>query len=265
MCGRFGLTKPGRIAASGLLEQLAVDAVAPDVATDVPAELPPRYNIAPSEPVLAAFDARSDGAVRRTLAMLRWGLVPRWAKDTSIGNRLANARAETVAEKPAFRDAWARARRCAILADVFYEWQDVADAAADPRNADPGTTGRRPVARRAKPKKQPWAIRLDGGEPFAFAGLWESWRDPERPDDPPLVSCTLITTSPNALMRGIHDRMPVILTGDALVEWVDRETRPERAAELMRPYDARAMEAWRISTRVNTPANDDPSVLEPLA
>ncbi|HEY0972247.1 MAG TPA: SOS response-associated peptidase, partial [Gemmatimonadales bacterium] len=218
MCGRFGLTKPGRIAGSGLLDQLAVDGVAPDVAADVPAELPPRYNIAPSQPVLAVLDARSDGTVRRTLAMLRWGLVPRWAKDTAMGNRLANARAETLAERSAFRDAWARGRRCAILADVFYEWQDVRDDAADPRNADPGTTGRRPVARTPKPAKQPWAIRLENGEPFALAGLWESWRDPERPDDAPLVSCTLITTSPNALMRRIHDRMPVVLTGDALVE-----------------------------------------------
>ncbi|HEY0972547.1 MAG TPA: SOS response-associated peptidase family protein, partial [Gemmatimonadales bacterium] len=92
----------------------------------------------------------------------------------------------------------------------------------------------------------------------------ESWRDPERPDDAPLVSCTLITTSPNALMRRIHDRMPVVLTGDALVEWVRRETTAERATELLGPYDAETMEAWRITTRVNTPANDDPAVLEPL-
>jgi putative SOS response-associated peptidase YedK len=273
MCGRYALAHPRRLAESGLLDQLAVAAVAPDV----PAELPPRHNIAPSQPVLAALNApvpRAEGgaegrvdvrATRRTLALLRWGLVPRWAKEASIGHRLANARAETIATAPAFRDAWARGRRCAVLADAFYEWQDVRDATADPRNGDPGTTGRRPVARAAKPRKQPWALRLAGGAPFAFAGLWERWRDPADPEAAPLVTCTLVTTAPNALVASIHDRMPVILAGDALTAWLDGSVDADAAAALLAPYPAEAMEAWRVSMRVNTPANDDPGVLAPVA
>ena len=268
MCGRYALAHPRRLAEHGLLDQLAVEAVAPDV----PAELPPRHNVAPSQPVLAALNApvpREDGRrdareTRRTLALLRWGLVPRWAKDASLGRRLANARAETVATAPAFRDAWARGRRCAVLADAFYEWQDLADAAADPRNGDPGTTGRRPVARRAKPGKQPWALALHDGAPFAFAGLWARWRDPADPDAAPLVTCTLVTTRPNALVAAIHDRMPVLLTGDALAAWLAADTTPDAAAALLAPYPAEAMAAWRVSPRVNAPANDDPDVLAPL-
>ncbi len=259
MCGRYGLTNPARLAESGFLERLRVDRIA----SDVPKDLPLRFNIAPSSPVLAALDVRAEGDVKRTLAMLRWGFVPRWAADASIGNKLANARAETLASRPTFRDAWKRGHRCGILADVFYEWQDIGESAADPRNGDPGTTGKRPVAKKAKPRKQPWAIRLDGGEPFALAGIWERWRDPLKPDDPPIVSCTIITTAPNTLVRTIHDRMPVILTGDALAEWMDRGTTPERAESLMTSFDAERMEAWPVSTRVNTPANDDAGVLDP--
>ncbi len=256
MCGRFGLADPRRLAHSATLRLLNVATVA----DGVPDPLPPRFNVAPTTPVLAALDVRRAGAMHRTLAMLRWGLVPRWARDTSIGNRLANARAETVDEKPSFREAWSRGQRCAILADVFYEWQDVGAVVADPRNGDPGTTGRRPVRRQARPAKQPWALALAEREPFAFAGLWERWRDPRQPDAAPLVTCTIITTAPNVLVAPIHDRMPVILTGDALAEWVDRETTPAAACRFLRPYPAESMDAWRIDTRVNAPMNDEPDV-----
>ncbi len=261
MCGRFGLADPRRLAHSATLRLLNVVTVA----DGVPDPLAPRFNVAPMTSVLATLDVRRAGAMHRTLAMLRWGLVPRWADDASIANRLANARAETVAGKPSFREAWSRGQRCAILADVFYEWQDVGDVAADPRNGDPGTTGLRPVRRQTKPAKQPWALGLADRGPFAFAGLWERWRDPRQPDAAPLVTCTIITTAPNALVAPIHDRMPVILTGDALAEWVDRNTTPAAAHRLLRPYPAESMEAWRIDTRVNTPANDEPEVLARIA
>lgn len=259
MCGRYGLTKPQQLAQGGLLAELAIDAIA----DDLPDPYPARYNVAPSQPVLVVLDRVREGARTRTLAQLRWGLVPHWAKDAAIGHRLANARAETVLEKPAFRTPFTTGRRCLVLADVFYEWQDVGDATADPRNGDPGTTGTRPVARRAKPRKQPWAIALTDGAPFAFAGLWDRWRDPATPGAPPVASCTLVTTAPNALLRRIHDRMPVILPAAAMAEWLDPETPPERARALLRPLDAAAMHAWPIGTRVNAPAHDAPDVLEP--
>lgn len=264
MCGRFGLTNPQRLAESALLAELAIETVA----ADLPDPYPPRYNVAPSQPVLAVFEQREAGTSResrsRTLAALQWGLVPRWAKDAKVGHRLVNARAETVATAPAYRDAFARGRRCAVLADVFYEWQDVSDVMADPRNGDPGTTGRRPVARRAKPRKQPWAIRVAGGEPFAFAGLWETWRDPADPTAAPLATCTLITTTPNALVSRLHDRMPVLLPLAAVGAWLASETSPSRARELLVPHDPAVMEAWPISTQVNPPENDVESVLEPI-
>jgi putative SOS response-associated peptidase YedK len=120
------------------------------------------------------------------------------------------------------------------------------------------------VARRAKPRKQPWALALDDGAPFAFAGLWARWRDPADPDAEPLVTCTLVTTRPNALVAAIHDRMPVLLTGDALTAWLAAGTTPDAALALLAPYPAEAMAAWRVSPRVNAPANDDPGVLAPL-
>lgn len=213
------------------------------IAADVPESLPLRFNIAPGERVLTALDVRSGGALERTLAMPRWGFVPRWARDPSIGNRLVNARAETVTTTPAFRDAWSEGHRCLILADVFYEWQKL----PEPR------------------KKQPWAIRLSSGEPFAFAGLWDRWQDRAHPDEPPIVTVTIITTAANELVRPVHHRMPVMLTGEALAEWVDRDVPAGRADELLLPYSAAAMEAWRITTRVNAPVNDDADVLTPAA
>ena len=259
MCGRFGLIQPEQLAQSGVLEQLAVATVT----DDVPDRLAARYNVAPSQPVFAVAQGTRQRTGQRTATMLRWGLIPAWAKDASIGHRLANARAETVATAPSFRGPWAKGRRAAVFADVFYEWADLTDADADPRNGDPGTTGVRPVAARGKSRRQPWALRLVDGAPFAFAALWERWRDPAAADAAPLATCTLITTASNALMSPIHERMPVLLTGDALAAWLDPATTPADATALLQPYAPERMERWPISTRVNTPRHDDAEVLAP--
>jgi len=200
---------------------------------DVP-ELAPRFNIAPTQAV-AAVRARADG--RRELVALTWGLIPSWSKDRVIGGRMINARAETVAEKPAFRAAL-RARRCLVLADGFYEWQQL------------GT------------RKQPHHIRMRDGRPFAFAGLWERWTPP---DGDPVESCTIITTVPNEVVAPIHDRMPVILAPADLDRWLDPSSRdPAAVAALLRPYPAGDMTAYPVSLRVNSPGADDPSCVVPL-
>ena len=204
----------------------------PDLA--LPAELAPRYNIAPTQEVPAV---RNDG--RRRLEQLHWGLVPSWAKDRAIGNRLINARAETLAEKPSFRAAFKR-RRCLILADGFYEWQKI-----------PGER-----------RKQPVHVRLKSGQPFAFAGLWESWRPS---DDEGLLSCTIITTAPNSLLEPIHDRMPVILRPADYERWLQEGEQPAAGlAELLQPYEPAEMQAYPVSTLVNSPRNDTPDCIKPL-
>ena len=170
----------------------------------------------------------------RELAWLRWGLVPAWAKDPAMGARLINARAETAAEKPAFRAAM-RARRCLVVADGFYEWQ---------------RTGR---------AKQPHFFQLRGGRPFAFAGLWEAWR---RPDNAPLETCTLLTTEANELVRPIHDRMPVILPRTAYDAWLDPAVAsPDTLAPLLAPYPSGEMEARAVSPFVNSPTHDSPECI----
>jgi len=199
-----------------------------------PEELAPRYNIAPTQSVAAV---PNDGT--RTVGLFHWGLVPFWANDTSIGSRMINARAETAAEKPAFRAAYRR-RRCLILADGFYEWQ-----------ADPASRA-----------KTPMYVRLASGEPFAFAGLWEIWR----PDDTPLLSCTILTTEPNSLMAPIHNRMPVILPRSAYDRWLDpAEVGPGALQDLLVPYPSEEMTAYPVSRLVNSPGNDLPAVIEPVA
>lgn len=220
MCGRFFMT----------LEAEDLEAAFPDFKP--PAEWRPRYNIAPTQPVPVVIN---DGQQRITF--LQWGLVPAWAKDPAMGNRLINARAETLAEKPSFRAAY-RQRRCLILADGFYEWR-----------VEPGQRG-----------KTPLAIRLRSGAPFAFAGLWEVWH----PDDTPLLTCTLITTEPNALLAPIHNRMPVILPRSAYAGWLDpAERAPHDLQSLLTPYPAEEMIAYPVSTRVNDPANEDPACIAP--
>jgi putative SOS response-associated peptidase YedK len=219
MCGRYVLTVPGDLLASAFgLEEVP--------------ELAPRYNIAPSQ-VVPIVRAGESG--RRELAFARWGLVPHWAKEAAIGNRLINARAEGLADKPSFRDSFKR-RRCLIPADGFYEWQKVGS------------------------RKQPWLLRMKGGAPFAFAGLWSSWTEPDTRES--LETCAIVTTDPNELAAAVHDRMPVILSAPARETWLDAKSDRERLLPLLVPCTADAMEAYPVSTLVNNPANDDPGCVE---
>jgi len=223
MCGRFTLWVD--------LDQLA--AAFPWMELPEGLEtLPPRYNIAPTQPVAVV---PNDGSNR--LNFFVWGLVPSWAKDPSVGNRMINARAETLGEKPSFRSAYRR-RRCLVLADGFYEWQQ-----------GQGKT------------KTPHYIRLRSGEPFALAGLWEEWHSPEGDQ---LLTCTIITTEPNELVAQYHNRMPVILPESAYERWLDpAERQPDELDDLLRPYSAAEMEGFPVSTLVNSPMNDDPACIEP--
>lgn len=203
-------------------------------------ELPERYNIAPQQEIGAVVVESfrpDDPEGERALEGFRWGLVPFWAKDPSVGNRMINARAETVAEKPAFRRLLAR-RRCLIPSDGFYEW-----------DKEGGT-------------RQPFHFRLRDGGLFGFAGLWDEW---ESPDGSPLRTCTILTTAANELVGRVHDRMPVILPrGDAEDHWLDPSVQAaDDLLPLLRPYPERDMVAVAVSRRVNTPANDDPSLLAP--
>jgi putative SOS response-associated peptidase YedK len=202
---------------------------------EVPAEWTPRFNIAPTQPVAVV---PNNG--QNKIEFFRWGLIPAWAKDPKIGNRMINARAETLAEKPSFRVAYRR-RRCLILADGFYEWRK--------------DSGRK--------TKTPMYIRLESGEPFAFAGLWEAWR---APDDQTTLSCTIITTVPNDLVKEIHNRMPVILDPAAYDLWLDPAERSAgELDEWLRPYPAEQLLAYPVSTFVNSPANDAPACVAPMA
>lgn len=211
-----------------IAEQFSLFEVAPFTA---------RFNIAPTQPV-PVIRMRPTDAAERELAWLRWGLVPSWAKDPSIGNRLINARAETVAEKPAFRTA-IRRRRCLIAADGFYEWQ---------------CSGR---------TKQAYFIRMRDDRPFALAGIWDTW---EGPDHSGLETCTILTGEPNALMRPIHDRMPVILSPDSYSPWLDTSIQdPGRLSQFLVAYAAEPMEAYRVGALVNSPAHDTPQCIEPLS
>lgn len=222
MCGRYTLTSPTE-AIVGLFRL-----------SDRP-NLPARYNIAPSQDV-PAVRLGPDNAP--ALVLLRWGLVPAWAKEIAIGHRLINARAETVAEKPSFRAAF-KQRRCLIPADGFYEWQ----------KPPPGS----------KAGKQPYWIALADATPFAFAGLWESWR---APDGATIESCTIVTCPANELVAPIHARMPVIVGPHDHHQWL--AAPPADAARLLKPYAAAAMTARPVSTRVNSPANDDADCIAAL-
>ena len=222
MCGRFTLRTP----AHRLAEAFGV--------RELP-NLPPRYNIAPTQDVVAIRHA-ADGVGRR-LVLLRWGLIPSWAKDLAVGNRMINARAESVTQKPAFRAAFHR-RRCLVAADGFYEWQKAQDG-----------------------KKQPYHIRLKDDAPFAIAGLWERWHAPTQEV---VESCTLITTSANDLLMPIHDRMPVILPAADYDAWLDPD--PPSADELtalLRPYPSDEMTASPVDRLVNDPRNDAPACIAP--
>lgn len=223
MCGRFTLTADA--AAIATLFGLA----------DIP-PISPRYNIAPTQPVpvIRQLSAASD----RKFGLLQWGLIPSWAKDTKIGSRLINARAETAAEKPSFRSALRR-RRCLVLADGFYEWQ------------------------RQQQRKQPYYICLRDARPFAFAGLWEHWQDRAGAT---LETCTILTTAANELVAPIHNRMPVILAQTDHDRWLDPVMQnPQHLKPLFRPYPADQFSAFPVSDHVNNPHNDDPGCLERLS
>ncbi len=194
----------------------------------------PRANIAPTQEV-AAVRLGDDGA--RHFVSLRWGLIPSWAKDASFGAKTINARGETLAEKPAFCDAF-RHRRCLIAADGFYEWKTEAGA------------------------KQPYRIARDDGAPFGFAGLWARWD--KAPDGAPLETCSIVTTDANELLRAIHHRMPVILDPADFTAWLDPGTSPAEAQALLRPCPPDRLVAYRVSRRVNKVANDDLSLIGPL-
>lgn len=222
MCGRFTLRKPGAI----LAELFALP--------EVP-EWAPRYNIAPSQPVATLVRTAEDPGPR--FRIHRWGLIPSWAKDPRIGDRMINAQAETAATKPSFRVAFRR-RRCLVLADGFYEWQAL---------------GRR---------KQPLYVRMRDDLPFAFAGLWEHW---ESGAGEAIDSCTLLTMEPNELVRTFHHRMPVILDTQDYARWLDPAIQDPAALQpILRPYPAEAMIAHPVSTLVNNPSNDLPSCITPL-
>jgi len=222
MCGRFTLRAP----ASAIAQQFSL--------FEVPA-LQPRFNIAPTQPApVVRMDPRQ-AEPQRQLVFLHWGLVPAWAKDPAVGNRMINARAETAADKPSFRAALRR-RRCLVVADGFYEWR---------------TVGKR---------RQPMFIHLRDDRPLAFAGLWESW---EGAGHAALESCTILTTEANDLVRPIHDRMPVIVAPADYAKWLDPAIQePGPIQPLLRPYPSGPMEAYAVSSIVNSPTRDDQRCLE---
>lgn len=222
MCGRFTLTTTlGAVALRFRVRTGFEDAASI-----------PRYNIAPTQTVIVVGD---DG--QRHLTRMRWGLIPSWAKDPAIGNRMINARAETVATRPAFRTALCK-RRCLVVATGFYEWQQ------RPR------------------EKQPYYLALKSLEPFGFAGLWDTWTSP---DGEEIKSCTIITTEANELLRPIHDRMPVIMTREAEAIWLDPTIQdPTQLLPLLKSYPAEGMELYPVSTRVNNPAHEGPECIVPL-
>ena len=208
MCGRFAFYSPAEAAAALF-----------GVSTGT--EVKPRYNIAPTQD-LAAIRNSTDG--ERELVMLRWGLVPFWAKDPSIGNRMINARAETVAEKPSYRNAY-KHRRCLVLADGFYEWQRQGDA------------------------KTPYFISLASGEPFALAGIWENWTDKETGES--LQTTSLITTEANEFMAPLHHRMPVILEAETATDWLAGSNELLDDVAAITP----PLQAWPVDKRVNNARN----------
>ena len=226
MCGRYTLTVP----LSNLVDAFEV--------TPPAFEFHPRYNIAPTQEVpIVAQDKRG-----RRMGLLRWGLVPSWAKDPAIGSRLINARSETAAEQPAFRRAF-KTHRCLVPADGFFEWKKVVGASG-------GTD-----------TKVPYWIHMADGDPFAFAGLWERW---EGDPNAPLHTFTILTTQALPEIQEIHRRMPVILPSEVWNRWLDPGTGAEDLSFLLRPFEAgdRLM-AHPVSTLVNSPRNDLPACIEP--
>lgn len=216
MCGRFTLTA----SIGQIIDRFDIQAFLDEE------NFVPSYNIAPSQMVLAVIN---DGKANR-MGYLKWGLIPPWAKDLSIGNRLINARAETLAEKPSFKNAF-RKKRCLIIADSFYEWR-----------------------RHEDKTKTPMRIKLKSDGLFALAGIWEQWKSPE---GEAIFSCSMITTTPNQLMTDIHDRMPVILHPENEKTWLNPAiTDTKFLQQFFVPYDEAQMEAYEVSPLVNSPRNN---------
>jgi putative SOS response-associated peptidase YedK len=225
MCGRYTLSQ-------------SAEAIAKSFEIQDVASLKPQYNIAPTQSVLAVL--QNQESHKRLLQRFRWGLIPSWAKDASMGAKLINARAETVAEKPSFRAAFKR-RRCLVVADGFYEWHH--------------QEGKK------EGKKQPYYFHLQERQPFAFAGLWEQWQ----PEGEEIASCTILTTNANELMQPIHDRMAVILQPKDYDLWLDVQVQdPEMLKPLLQPFPADAMTAYPVSTVVNNARNNTPECIVPL-
>lgn len=224
MCGRYTLSKAENLKmmlreAGFIFDEFSQTA------------LLPRFNVAPSQQIPVILDVAP-----RTVTAARWGLIPSWAKDEKIGNSLANARADSVAEKPAFRSAF-RHRRCWVPADGFYEWQK-------------GPMG-----------KQPYRFTMKDGAPFFFAGLWEVWQKPEGSE---IRSVTLITTEPNEVTQPVHDRMPVILTRENRGAWLNPETSTDTLKQMLVPYPGDLMKAEPVSSAVNSARYDGPELIRPL-
>ncbi|MFH7325876.1 SOS response-associated peptidase [Desulfurivibrio sp. C05AmB] len=221
MCGRFANAIPPQI----LMDFFAL----PETPT-----IPLHWNIAPSQTVPAI---KSAGEETRQLTMARWGLIPHWAKDTTIGNRLINARSETVHEKPAFRKAF-RARRCLVPASGFYEWAKTAS------------------------KRVPYYISMKDGVPMALAGIWDSW---DTPEGEVLESFSILTTAANRLLQPIHDRMPVICQPADFTLWLDQSvTDPAKLRPLLQPCPAEILQSWPVSTLVNNPRHDSAECIQPV-
>lgn len=221
MCGRFVLTADGQ----AIQQKFDLETT--------PEPMQPRYNIAPSQPVAVISNENP-----KELTYYTWGLIPSWAKDPAIGNRMINARGETVHEKPSFRSAFKR-RRCLIPANGFYEWSG--------KGKD----------------KQPYFVHLKEQALFAFAGLWEVWHGP---DGEIIKSCTIITTEPNELVKPLHHRMAVILDETDYDLWLSADELPSQALQpMLRPYDAASMDVYEVSKIVNSPANDTPECIAPAS
>ena len=221
MCGRFAQSTSSK----KLAKEFQV--------AEVP-DMEPRYNIAPTQEILGVYESMNG----REVTFYKWGLVPSWAKDTSIGSRLINARSETLTEKPAFRQAF-KQRRCIIPADGFYEWQ------------------------RTEGRKQPFFFQMCDESPFGFAGLWERWKGE---GGQVINSCTILTTEANEVLQPIHDRMPVILHPDDYELWLDMDMRKlDLAKELLRPFPASEMTAHPVSQSINSPSNQGAQLIERTA
>ncbi|RJK98112.1 SOS response-associated peptidase [Vallicoccus soli] len=242
MCGRY--------AASRRPEDLVEEFEVEDPPEGPAAELPPRWNVAPTDPVRVVLQRRPRGEpeapARRQLRVARWGLVPSWAKDPSVGSRMINARVETVAEKPAFAKAFA-SRRCLVPADGYYEWYKTEDPAG-------------------KPRKQPFFIHSRDGRSLAMAGLYEWWRDPAgEGEDAWLLSCTVITTTATDDLGHLHDRSPMLVDRERWGPWLDPGTGDAEALRgLLVPAAPGLLEAHPVSPAVGNVRNDGPQLVEPL-